>query len=362
MTLATDPYRNLYATAFEREAAQMMRDTHQAAELAIYRDAMASAAKSLIPDARAILRDMRLAADMPAKLLMDQVAMQQRDQLQQMAQWLVGGETTLAEAMKHLGQPVGGQTAAQVLKEIQARENKRFAEGLSGYTERMQTELESAKSAIESIYGGKAIKDILEKYAQPLKRDDSADVDTHDEPTDAREETPESSASEAETLRLAIQSLGETAKALHELATSPESKNLAQRANIIAMRSLVIGCIALLATILATVMTPFWDVYVKECLLRGDPKCTAYSESIGSEKQTIKDDAAFDLYRAMRRITARDVTLRMNAKGLSPAVTHLGAGELVVVLREERDWTLIEADVKGSKRAGWVYTRYLTKI
>lgn len=299
--------------------------------------------------------------DMPAKTLIE---MARAAEMKRIAPWLNVADMPAASLVEHYKNKDWLSTLrlSSILEKTWADTNRQVAYGLAEYAERARAQMITANTEIAALFSNESVKALWEKYADTsaFATRTSTEDDTDEVGPDAAEEV--ASLVEAETLRFAIQSLSDTAHSLHALATTPDSKGQAERANIIAARGVVIAYIALFVAILTMIMTPFWDAYVKECLLKGDLKCKTLFEGAGSEKQTAKDDAAFDLYRSARRITARNLTLRLNAKGLSPAVANIGTGALVIVLREGDDWTLIEADVSGSKRAGWVYTRYLIKI
>lgn len=298
-----------------------------------------------------------ISADMPAKLALDLLEKAKASESSGILKLLNGTDASLAISLvqqnKKWAERLSGISS---LEKIWTREGRLLSDGFAEYAERARAQLATVNTLIGDLYGNEAIKDLLRKHAESsqVQAEDGDD----DEAVNFSVDT-QTALEASQSLRLAIQSLSETASVLHKLATSPNAKNSPiEHGNVLSVLNFVLALMALFVAI----ANPFWDAYVKECLIKGDAQCKGYRESLSAAKQPLKDDASFDLYRTTRRIAARNLTLRLNPKGLSPAVASIHSGALVVVLREGTDWTLIEAEVSGSKLAGWVYTRYLSNI
>lgn len=117
-----------------------------------------------------------------------------------------------------------------------------------------------------------------------------------------------------------------------------------------------------LLTILLFVLNPFWDYYVKECVLKGTYACAADRTAEKQVKTLIEAVNPLPSYKASRRIIGIEMVAHMNPKFRSPTAGNVARGSLVVVLEPGLDWTQIEFDDGPVRKAGWVYTRYLKKL
>lgn len=123
---------------------------------------------------------------------------------------------------------------------------------------------------------------------------------------------------------------------------------------------------ALIMQIILMTITPAWDHYVKEALMKPAVVAVAADgttrEALNRIEKQLKQLEMPAEYRVHRRYTARDLVVRFNPKAASPQVGRLPMATLVVVLKDEGDWTQIEFTSGDVTKVGWVFRRYLEKL
>lgn len=114
----------------------------------------------------------------------------------------------------------------------------------------------------------------------------------------------------------------------------------------------------LIAAILIALVQPFWDYYVKEILLK--PAATGDQRVLSKEIEKLNVEP---IYAATRRVVLKSMNVRMNPRTNSPLVGQVVMGELVELVKSEKDWTQIIIRGPGGKSVtGWVFTRHLKPL
>lgn len=139
---------------------------------------------------------------------------------------------------------------------------------------------------------------------------------------------------------------------------------LAQSGDAASRTAWTIFLAQLIITIFQAFAAPALDYYIKEVVLKPTAAAEEASdrERLKRIEKQVEQLAAPPLYRATRRITDRDLNARFNPKAASPQVGRLPMSTLVVVLKDEGDWTQIEFTSGDVTKVGWVFSRYLKKL
>lgn len=119
----------------------------------------------------------------------------------------------------------------------------------------------------------------------------------------------------------------------------------------------------LIAAVFA-ILNPIADYYVKGAL-----EDRAHRSAPREVKKKIRRSVAIqaerrDDLRPYRIVSRRELSARANPSSRSGQVTTLELGQAVLVLRQQKDWSLVawEPTENSPAAEGWVFTRYVTKI
>ncbi|PNG45929.1 MULTISPECIES: SH3 domain-containing protein [unclassified Variovorax] len=118
----------------------------------------------------------------------------------------------------------------------------------------------------------------------------------------------------------------------------------------------------LVKTILISASVSTTDYYVKDYL----SKAAQAEDRRALAKEVAKEIGKLGLareYVSVRRYAIKPQEVHMNPRANSPVIGSVRGGELVEVIRVDRDWThIVFRDSKGKEFVGWAYTRYLKAL
>lgn len=109
-------------------------------------------------------------------------------------------------------------------------------------------------------------------------------------------------------------------------------------------------------------LTPIFDYYVKDALSKAAQAedRRAMAKEIASEMRKLDLNP---LFTARRRVVIKAMSVRMNPKMNSPRIGQVRMGEVVALVKDQKDWTYVTwSDGNGHELVGWVLTCYLQPL